>query len=206
MMARPRQYDREAVLDAAMRLFWERGYEATSVDELVAATGLNRASMYNAFGDKQGLFLAAADHYAETVTRARLQMLDAPGSAVAAIGRFFDEMIAFSRGSGRRLGCLLTNCAIELVPHEAEVAARWRAALSRLEDALQATIRRGQEQGEIPVERDARALARSLVATVQGLRVLARSDVDEAVLRDAAKVALEVLRAPASGAGERAGT
>lgn len=193
-MARPRQYDRDAVLDAATRLFWERGYEATSVDDLVGATGLNRASMYGAFGDKRGLFLAAIGHYVDTVMRDRLGVLDAPGSALAAITRFFEELIAFSCGRDRHLGCLMTNCAVGLVQRDSAIAAIWRDAIARAEDSFLRAVRRGQDEGEITTAHDAVALARSLVATLHGLRVSARAGVEPEVLRDVVAVALDGLR------------
>ena len=192
-MPRPAAFEREAVLEQAMRLFWRQGYEATSVQELVEATGLNRASLYNAFGDKHGLFLAAVDHYQESVSCMRLAGLEAEGPALAALRRYFEELIAFSTGDGRRLGCLITNTAIEMAPRDPASEERLRAGLARVEDAFYRLIRRGQQQGEIAAERDARALARFLLGLVQGLRVLARLDPQEDRLRDLVETGLASL-------------
>ena len=181
-----------------MKLFWRQGYEATSVQQLVEATGLNRASLYNAFGDKHGLFLAAVDRYLESVSCSRLTALEADGPAFSALRGYFDELIAFSLGDGRRLGCLITNTAIELAPHDPACEARLRDGLARVEDAFYQLIRRAQRQGEIDPARDARALARFLLGLVQGLRVLARLVPQEDRLRDLVGTGLAALTGDAS--------
>ena len=192
-MARPLSYERKAVLEQAMRLFWRQGYEATSVQDLVEATGLNRASLYNAFGDKRGLFLAAIERYQSVTSCGRLSALEAEGSALAALRRYFEELIAFSLGDGRRLGCLMTNSAIEMAPRDPDCAERLRDGLARVEDAFYHLVRRAQSRGEIAQARDARALARFLLGLVQGLRVLARLDPQEDRLRDLVETGLSAL-------------
>lgn len=190
-MGRPRQFDHERALDQVMRLFWQRGYGATSVQDLVEATGVNRASMYNTFGNKQQLFLAAVDRYVDRVMAARIARLRASGSAKAAIEDHFEAMLALS--DGRRLGCLLTNSAVEVAPHDAEVAASLSASLGAVEDALFDVVRRGQAQGEIPADKDPRALASFLLGATQGLRVLMRAGSDQQSLRAVVTTALSTL-------------
>jgi TetR/AcrR family transcriptional repressor of nem operon len=192
-MGRPRQFDHERALDQAMRLFWQRGYGATSVQDLVEATGVNRASMYNTFGNKQRLFLAAVDRYVSQVSAARLERLRAPGSARVALEDYFEAMLTFAQDDGPRLGCLLTNSAVEVAPHDARIAASLRASLGAVEDALFEVIQRGQAQGEFPADKDARALARFLLGVIQGLRVLMRARSDEAHLRAVVTTALSTL-------------
>ena len=192
-MARQREFDRDRVLDQAMRAFWRKGYEATSVQELVAATGINRASMYDTFGDKRGLFLAAIDHYLAQVNGRRLALLAAPGPAKQVLRHYFEELLAFSCGEGRRLGCLLTNSAIELAPHDRQLGEKLRATMARVEARFQEVIERGQRRGEIPATHEPRALARFLLNAVQGLRVLSRAEASEASLRDVIEVTLAAL-------------
>ena len=196
-MARPKTFDRDEVVDRAMRVFWRRGYEATSVRDLVHATGINRASMYDTFGDKRGLFLAAVERYVEAVSGPRLKLLDGPGSGLAAIRGFFDDLIDSSLGDGRRFGCLVTNTTIELAAHDDEVGAIMRTGLGRVEQAFRRTLERAGTEGELAPGQDLRALARFLLATVNGIRVLARANPDEAMLRDVVDTALSVLRRPA---------
>ena len=192
-MARTRAFDEEDVLDRAMALFWRKGFEATSIEELVSVSGINRASMYAAFGDKRRLFIAVLDHYLVRVNAERLAILSRDGSAIAAIGGFFDAIIVAATGPERHLGCLITNTLTEIAPTDPEIAAKLQTSLKRIEKAFAETIRRGQDMGEIAPGKDARALARFLVGVAQGLRVLARSGTAEPTLRDIVTTALTTL-------------
>jgi len=192
-MPKQKQFDREDVLTQAMELFWKQGYEATSMQDLVGVTGINRASMYATFGDKHAFFLAAVDHYIATVSASRLIRLQQPGSPRAALNSFFDDLIAFSCGDARRLGCLLTNSAIEMAPRDADIDSRLSATFQRLEDAFYDNLLRAQKAGEIANGRDLRATARLLTGTVQGVRVLARANSSESTLRDIADEALRTI-------------
>ena len=192
-MPRLREFDTDDVLDAAMATFWRQGFEATSIEDLVSATGLSRASMYHAFGSKEGLFLATLDHYIDNVNRKRLALLADPVAPRQAIHRFFDNLVEFSAGDGRWLGCLLTNSAIELGPKSRDVELKLVAAFDRVERALEDAIRRAQAAGEISGDKDPVGLARFLMSTINGLRVMARSRPDKERLRDVATLALQVL-------------
>ncbi len=177
-----------------MALFWRQGFEATSIQDLVEAAGINRASMYATFGDKRGLFIAVLDHYLERVNGERLAILARPGSPLAAIAAFFESIIDASQGPEKHLGCLITNTLTELAPGDPEIAAKLRAGLERVEHAFVQAIRRAQDIGEIPPDRNARSLARFLVGVAQGVRVLARSGIPAARLREIATVARTALR------------
>ena len=192
-MARTRAFDEEDVLDRAMALFWRKGFEATSIEELVSVSGINRASMYAAFGDKRRLFVAVLDHYLARVNAERLAILSQDDSVIAAIGGFFDAIIIAATGPERHLGCLITNTLTEIAPTDPEVAAKLQTNLKRIEKAFAETIRRGQDMGEIAPGKDARSLARFLVGVAQGLRVLARSGTAEPTLRDIVTTALTTL-------------
>ena len=192
-MARTRSFDEDEVLDRAMALFWRKGFEATSIEELVSVSGINRASMYAAFGDKRRLFLAVLDHYLTRVNAERLAILSQGGSATAAIAGFFGTIIAAATGPDRHLGCLITNTLTEVAPTDPEIAAKLQSSLQRIETAFAETIRRGQDMGEIAPGKDASALARFFVGIAQGLRVLARSGTAEPTLRDIVATALTML-------------
>ena len=189
-MTRTKDFDRDAVLDSAMRLFWRNGYEATSIQDLVETTGISRSSMYETFGSKEDLFLAAVASYVDRTRRERLTTLARDPSPRAAIARYFDALIDFSLRDGYRLGCLLTNSAIELAPRNREIGRMLADAFQGVEQTFEAVLRRGQELGEIRRDEEPAALARFLLSTIQGLRVLARGNPDEAVLRDVARIAL----------------
>lgn len=192
-MARTKAFDHDEVLDSAMRLFWRQGYEATSIHDLVDATGINRASMYASFGGKEALFASALDHYVDQVSGVRLALLSADGSARRALERYFNSLIRYSLGEGRNLGCFLTNTAVEAAARTPETDAKLSSAFDRVEQTFRRVIRRGQADGEISRNQGPTALARFLMTTVHGLRVVARFNPDEKHLRDTARVALSVL-------------
>lgn len=190
-MARPRSFDEDAALDAATSLFWRNGYAATSVRELGAAMGLGLPSLYNAFGDKHGLFTRCLDRYLDGSMRARIRRLDAAPAPRAAIATFLEEIVARSLADPR--GCLLVNSALEVAPHDAEVRATIAERLDELEGFFLRAIQAGQADGSIAGARPAEDLARLLVVSVMGLRVLARLRPEAEVLRGAAREAIASL-------------
>ncbi|HEX9725456.1 MAG TPA: TetR/AcrR family transcriptional regulator [Vicinamibacteria bacterium] len=195
-MARPREFDRTQVLDQAIEVFWQRGYERTSIQDLVDRMGIHRGSLYCAFGDKHGLFLAALDRYEEVFHSKILDRLAAGrlrGGAKRAIRRVFDDVVRSCAGESGRKGCLMTNSAVELAARDGDTAARVSANLSRLEEALCAAVRTAQADGELSSRHDARTLARFLLSSLQGLRVMGMASHDRNVLRDVARVTLSML-------------
>ena len=184
-MARTKTYNPDEVLDSAMRLFWRQGYRATSIQDLVEATGLNRSSLYNAYGDKDALFRAAIERYLAEVNRKRLAALQAEGSPKAALEAYFEGLVRFAVGEGRQLGCLLTNSAIEFCAEDEELGKRIYGIFSDVEAAFEALIRRAQAAGEISKDKDPQACARFLVTLINGLRVMSRVRPEEAWIRDA---------------------
>lgn len=192
-MPRPPEFEREVVLDRAMRAFWSRGYEATSIQHLVERTGIQRGSLYGAFGDKRALFLAAMEHYDRVMTAKLLATLDEPGSGLGAIRRFFRLKVDAAQERSRPRGCLVTNSATELASRDRRTASRIGATLGRIEAAFHRAVIRGQQAGEIDPERDARALARFLTSSAQGLSVMAKASPERAPLEDIVKVTMEVV-------------
>jgi TetR/AcrR family transcriptional repressor of nem operon len=190
-MARPRSFDEDAALDAATDLFWRDGYAATSVRALGGAMGVGLPSLYNAFGDKHALFTRCLDRYLDGTMRARIRSLDRAPSPRAAIATFLDGIVTRSMADPR--GCFLVNSALEVAPHDAEVRATIAARLAELEGFFLSAVRAGQADGSIAAGRPAEDLARLLVTTVMGLRVLARLRPDLEVLRGAAREALAAL-------------
>lgn len=197
-MTRPREFNEDAVLDAATRRFWAHGYGATSMREIGAATGLGQASLYNAFGDKHALFMRCLDRYLDASMRARIARLEATQRPRAAIESFLSEIVARSLAADRR-GCLLVNSALEVAPHDAKIGATIAARLDELEAFFLRCVRAGQADGSINADRKPRDLARLLLATVMGLRVLARARPDARTLRGVARAALVLLDPPPVG-------
>lgn len=193
-MARTREFDTEAAVAAAMALFWERGYEATSVDDLVARTGVGRGSLYAAFGSKHALYLAALDRYRCEHMAAALAALDDPATPLRpTLRRFFDALIAEALGDEAPRGCFMVNATTERAACDAAVAARVRENAAAMEAVLERAVRRAQARGEVPADGNARALARFLVMAVQGLRVAATATPSRAALRDMVRLTLAAL-------------
>ena len=197
-----------------MDLFWERGYEATSVDDLVARLGIGRGSLYAAFGSKHALYLQALDRYRCEHMAGAFAALDDPGAPLRpTLRRFFDALVAEalgeppagqpaagdSRGGGtareepRPRGCFMVNATTERAGCDAEVAARVRENAATMEATLVRAIRRAQTRGEVAADKEARALARFLVMAVQGLRVAAAATPSRPALRDMVRLTLAAL-------------
>jgi TetR/AcrR family transcriptional repressor of nem operon len=181
---RPREFEPEEVLDSVMRQFWERGYRATSVDDLVRATGVKPGSLYAAFpGGKRALFMGSLDRYSKLIVPQKLGELADPGASVAHVRAYLDGLVQDLLSPEGRQGCLLVNSAIESAAADPEVAAVVRGHLARLEHCFTAALRNAIRRGEIPAGTDPAARAKGLVATSQGLMVVGKADPGEEVLR-----------------------
>ena len=188
-MARPREFDADEVLERATRVFWARGFEQTSLDDLCRATGLNRSSLYAAFGDKRDLYLRALARY-EQGSLARIAAALERRPLRAGLAEFLRALIdAIVAGPGRR-GCFIGNCAAEMARLDRGAAARVRRSLARIEAAFRDGLEKARARGELSAGADAGALARFLTAGIQGLRLVGKSNPDRAALEDVAAVML----------------
>jgi TetR/AcrR family transcriptional regulator, transcriptional repressor for nem operon len=192
-VARIKEFDPEAALRAALELFWERGYEATSIADLVEHTGVARASLYATFGGKRELYLKALDRYGELTDPELLTGLSQPGPALPAVRALVERYAREAAGDRGRRGCFVVNTAVELAPHDPQAARRVQANWNFVETALTSALIRAQAQGELSEGRDPRALGRFLVVLMQGLRVMGKAATEPDRLRDAATQALTVL-------------
>ncbi|MFJ5707747.1 TetR/AcrR family transcriptional regulator [Streptomyces sp. NPDC093105] len=193
-MARTKEFDPEAALQAALDLFWARGYEATSMADLVAHLGIGRASIYATFGNKHELYLKAMDRYLETRDPGLVEELSAPGPALPAVRALVRRFATEATADGLRLsGCFVTNSAAELAPRDPVVARRVELSWEQIETLLYAALTRARAQGELPEGRDPRTLSRMLLVLLQGIRVVGKASTDPARVRDAAEEALRLL-------------
>jgi TetR/AcrR family transcriptional repressor of nem operon len=195
-VGRPKEFERDVVLDRAMHAFWSRGFEATSIEHLVARMGIQRGSLYDTFGDKRGLFFAAIDRYDRVVTARLLAALEAPGSGADAIRRFFRLKVELALERGRPRGCLVTNSTAELASRDRGTATRVGGVLTKIETAFHRAVVRAQQAGEIDPARSPRALARYLTSSAQGLSVMAKAFPERAVLEDIVRMVLGTLERP----------
>ncbi|WP_068496632.1 TetR/AcrR family transcriptional regulator [Paenibacillus kribbensis] len=185
-MVRPREFDEEQALDAAMQIFWEKGYEATSLSDLTSKMGIQRPSIYAAFGDKKQLFEAALRKYTQSHAarvRAKLQRCS---SVKEAFHHFFTEVVSEEYEGDSNRGCFCINTMVELAPHDEKFEVLTREHQMYLSAVFQETIERGIQSGELEAALDARALAHTMVSLLIGITVMmksrpARSFVDQAV-------------------------
>lgn len=195
-MARPRAFDEGEVLDAALRCFWERGYEATSVRDLAASMGLTGASLYNAFGDKHALYERALARYVSGSVGERIQRLETAGLPPrAAIAGFFGEVVERSLDDPQMKGCMVVNAAVELGPHDPDIREAAAATLGEIEAFLRRQVAAGQADGSLSARQSPDDAARMLLGVLLGLRVLARIRPDRALLEGAFRTALAALDA-----------
>jgi TetR/AcrR family transcriptional regulator, transcriptional repressor for nem operon len=194
-MARPREFDEDAVLDAAVYRFWLHGYNATSVRELAESMGITNASLYNAFGDKRALFRRALAHYVENSFGHRVSRFEAKLSPREAIGAFFREIVERSVSDDERKGCLLVNSALEVAPHDPEFQKAIAEVLMKVESFFRRCVAAGQASGEISNAQSADDLAGLLLSTLLGIRVLARARPERALLEGLMRPALALLDA-----------
>ena len=191
-----KQFDVDQALAKAMQAFWARGYEATSMRDLVTCMGLNRGSLYATFGDKRSLFVQALKRYDETHREAWLaavRQANGPKDAVLAAFEAAIKAALDQKAGGASDGCFLVNTALELSAHDAEIGAIVARGFAATEDFFHAMIAEGRAAGEIPAGLDPREAARSLLGLFIGLRVLARSRPEPALLRAIAKQAEALL-------------
>ena len=191
-MARPREFDIDTALESATRVFWTKGFEHTSLDDLCEATGLNRSSLYAAFGAKRDLYLSALARY-EDGSAARIAAALRGRPVREGVKVFLDALIdSIVAGPGRR-GCFIGNCAAEMARLDRGAAARVRRSLERIEAVFRTRFEEARRRGELPEGPDPAALARFLTAGIQGLRLVGKANPDRRALEDVAAVMLRCL-------------
>jgi TetR/AcrR family transcriptional regulator, transcriptional repressor for nem operon len=193
-MPRSREFDEGAVLDAAAECFWARGYEATSVRDLIERTGLTGASLYNAFGDKRALYRKALERYVSGSVLERIRRCEALAPREA-IDAFFSEIVKRSLGDRQHKGCMLVNAAVDVAPHDPEFQRNVAAVLTRMEMFFLDRIRAGQADKTITRSIPAEDIARHLLGVLIGVRVLARVRPEQKLLRGVIAPALALLEA-----------
>jgi TetR/AcrR family transcriptional repressor of nem operon len=192
-VARPREFDETEVLEAAMRCFWAKGYEATSTRELAARMGLTGASLYNAFGDKRTLYRRALDHYVQQSVHERVRRLETTNEPLPAIRAFFDEIIERSVTDRQRRGCMLVNAALDASAHDQAFRKVVSDELVFIESFFRRRIAAGQRDGTMTSRQSAADLSRMLLSVLLGIRVLARTRPHRSVLEAAARAAISAL-------------
>ena len=192
-MARPKAFNEEEVLDKAVAVFWAKGYEATSMQDLVDAMGIQRGSLYAAFGSKQQLFLQSLDRYGKVVVKQFLDILESKPSVIESIELFFAQLVEHLLTAGPLRSCLVTNSAIERGLRDAETKKQVLQLLNELEQGFYQALQRAREKGEISTELDINKLANFLTSSMQGLLVMGKVCSERSVLEGINQMTLSII-------------
>ncbi|WP_326835906.1 TetR family transcriptional regulator [Amycolatopsis rhabdoformis] len=191
-MPRPREFDETEALEGAMNAFWARGYEATSTQDLCAATGLGRSSVYNTFTSKEILFRRALEHYIERGVRARAATLAEAENGLDGFRRLLTAVIDDELTHGRR-GCLVVNTIAEFGTADAEICTRINADTEAHLASLTDCARLGQADGSVTRDRDPADIAEFVHSTVSGLRLMSRRGAAGPAMTAVADIAVAAL-------------
>ena len=189
-MARTKDFDPAAALECAAQSFKRHGYFGVSMDTLTDDMGIGRGSLYATYGDKHTLFVSALEAYAEMMVENIAGRLDRAEDPLLEIRTMVRDVARFAATPEGQHGCLLTNSAAELATLDTEVQRSLANGFGRIEDGFYRALRRAQHAGQLGPDKNARALARFFLSTLQGLRVLGKARPDEGLLRDVANSAL----------------
>ncbi|MFZ2405728.1 MAG: TetR/AcrR family transcriptional regulator [Methylobacter sp.] len=193
-VGRPLEFDPDVVLEAAMQVFWAKGYEHTSMQDLLVAMNLSKSSLYQAFGGKRQLYQRCLTRYADQLAGLLYRELTAAPSGWRFIEGFLHSVLNDVAGTCAPRGCLIMNAASEFAQGIPEIAQDVAKSVERFRSALQSAVERAQCEGDISVERDARTLANYLVSSMSGLKVQAKAGADAQTLKGIIEVALTALR------------
>jgi TetR/AcrR family transcriptional regulator, transcriptional repressor for nem operon len=191
-MARTKEFEPEKALEAAVNVFWRLGYEHASLDALMTEMGIARQSLYNTFGDKRALYLEALKHYRDGNHAMMRELFSGKKSVKEGFSKLLFDLSRESREEHER-GCLLLSANLELGTQDQEVATLLRQNQKTIEGIFADALKRGQAQGEISTKQEAAALAGFFIATIQGMRALARLNHDRKALENIARIALASL-------------
>lgn len=197
---RPRAYDPDAALGQAIEAFWDAGFSGTSLDDLSAATGMNRPSLYAAFGDKQAIYLKALEHYWQLGDAAMREALAYDRPLDEALMRVYQKALSiYFSGKGRPRGCFAIGTATTEAVADPQIRASLAQGLRRLEDAFAARIRAAQESGELRRDHDPATLATLASATLHTIAIRARAGTRRSELVELAQDAVGVICGKRSG-------
>ncbi|KFF04286.1 TetR/AcrR family transcriptional regulator [Flavobacterium reichenbachii] len=173
-MARTKEFNEDKALDKAIEIFWHKGYNGTSAQDLVTHLGLSRSSLYDTFGDKQKLFSKALKKYQNQGQDNVKKLLEESNDVKVTLTEIFKQAVLESLEDRITKGCFMVNSAVELAMHDAEIAYIVRDNQKVMEEVFYKAIKKGQESGQISDKQEARSLARFIFNNYSGIRVLAR--------------------------------
>jgi len=193
-MARIREFDPDIALDKAMKVFWQKGYANTSIEDLVSATGVNRYGLYDEFENKHGLFLAALEHYQNTIIGMLFGMVERPDASLTDIRAYFAKLLELSSSNMGKLGCLMMNSASEVAPHDEHAAKVFEMFRTRLQLGFRNALSNAKAASELPSQVNVEQVAAFLTGIMHGLPVMVRSHANPKMIANVVDVALSHLQ------------
>jgi len=190
---RPVSFDRDQVLDAAVLVFWEKGYDGASMDDLTQAMGIKKPSLYAAFGNKRQLFEAAIDRYAATRGHREFGALQLNTDTLTAVADFFDMSIQCATETGKPRGCMIANVATDAAESDVELRKKLAAMFAQTDEGIARRFRRDQDNGLLPAGHDPDTLARMVHSIVHAIKNRARAGATRAELSEIASSFVSVL-------------
>lgn len=192
-MPKAKQFDEAEVLQKARNVFWKQGYNGTSMDELVKATGLSRSSIYDTFGDKHGLYLRALKAYMDQQYGHMIEKIPSTLTPRKKIEWLFKNVIATALDDRQRKGCFIVNTTTEMANVDNSINKIVSDNMAVMEDFFASLVKEGQASGEISKQFTVKALARHLFSSFNGLTLVGQTRPDKSTLDDILKVSLSVL-------------
>ena len=192
-MARTKEFDTDEVLNKAITLFWDKGYNGCSMQDVVDGLGLSRSSIYETFGDKRQLFLEALKKYQREGLEAMKQEINTAPDIRQAMTKAFESVLPGKLNEPMQKGCFMVSTVIELASQDPEIAAIVKANRQGVEDLLCKALKKGQEAGQVSATLNPRSIARFLFSNLSGIRITAKAGADRKTLEDIIKVSLSVL-------------
>ncbi|MEP6805051.1 MAG: TetR/AcrR family transcriptional regulator [Flavobacterium sp.] len=193
-MARTKEFNEDKALDKAIEIFWHKGYNGTSAQDLVTHLGLSRSSLYDTFGDKQKLFSQSLQRYQQNAQNQIVELFDTSNNIKDTLHDIFKQAVIESLEDSITKGCFMVNSSVELAMHDEEIAKIVKSNSQIMEGVFTKAVQKGQDSGQISKNLDARTLARFIFNNYSGIRVLARSgERDKQVYDDIVKAVFSLL-------------
>jgi TetR/AcrR family transcriptional regulator, transcriptional repressor for nem operon len=193
-MARPRKFDEKKALNDALELFWEKGYEATSITNLTKRMGINRPSLYDTFGDKRGLFQSAINAYQQNYLDKLHNILETNGSGFGGIEAVFVRFVESANNPAAQRGCFFVNSIAELAANDEYMASKGREFQDKISGMFADALVNGMRVSEIPLNLDIQSTAHFLTMALVGLNVVVKTVPDVDFVRDSVRVVLNALK------------
>ena len=193
IMARTKDFDEDEVLNRAMNIFWSKGYQGTSMEDLVSGLGISRSSMYDTYSDKHSLFIKALENYQRMGIVKIQDILNGPGNAKEMVRKLMEHTIYGISDGKKRTGCFMLNAEVEVAPHDKKVNNLICKKDQQMEEIFCQVIQKGKNNGEIKNKKDARVLARFISTAIKGMQVNAKSSTDLAVFDDMIALTISTL-------------